>query len=129
MNTLEFQRLLATVAHAWAIGDARLAADCFAIDALYMEPPDQQRYSGRHELFTFFGGDDPSPLQMSMVWHQIVFDEQGQIGFGEYTFVGGSTYHGVAVIALIDDVIASWREYQYRSDLDWLSFVGQPPVD
>jgi hypothetical protein len=37
-----FRRLLDTVAAGWNEGDARRAADCFADDAVYLEPPDRQ---------------------------------------------------------------------------------------
>ena len=44
-----------------------------------MEPPDEQRYEGRDELFEFFGGDDPPP--MDLAWQHLVVD--GDTGVGE----------------------------------------------
>jgi hypothetical protein len=81
-----FRRLLDTVAAGWNEGDARRAADCFAEHAVYLEPPDRQMYRGREELYRFFGGEDPP--RMEMRWHHVVFDEDRQVGAGEYTFEG-----------------------------------------
>ena len=37
-----FERLMQLLADSWNKGDARKAADCFAEDAIYSEPPDKQ---------------------------------------------------------------------------------------
>ena len=42
MTSAEFRHLLEMLADAWRRGDARAAADCFAEDAVYTEPPDRQ---------------------------------------------------------------------------------------
>jgi ketosteroid isomerase-like protein len=117
-----FRRLLRKVAEAWNEGDTASALACFAEDAKYTEPPDTQHYEGRQALHEFFGGEDPPPMRM--VWHTVVFDEDRQLGAGEYTYIGTNTYHGVAVIRLRDELIANWREYQYRSDLGWEDFTA-----
>ena len=122
MDAEGFRRLLRTVAEAWNEGDTSAALACFAEDAKYTEPPDAQHYEGRHALYDFFGGEDPP--SMRMVWHTVVFDEDQQLGAGEYTYNGTSTYHGVAVIRLRDELIANWREYEYRSDLAWEDFTA-----
>jgi ketosteroid isomerase-like protein len=44
MTSAEFRHLLEMLADAWRRGDARAAADCFAEDAVYTEPPDRQVY-------------------------------------------------------------------------------------
>jgi ketosteroid isomerase-like protein len=124
MTTGEFKELLETVAAAWERGDARTAADCFAEDAVYSEPPDQQLYQGRAQLFEFFGGDQRPPPRMEMTWHHVVFDEERLIGAGEYTFQGRNRYHGAVLIRIANGKIANWREYQYRSGLAWDEFVG-----
>jgi hypothetical protein len=120
-----FRRLLATIATAWIEGDTATALACFTDDARYTEPPDTQHYEGRDALFEFFGGDDPPPMQMA--WHTVLFDENEQMGAAEYTYAGTNTYHGVVVIRLRGDRIANWREYQYRSDLDWEAFTALNP--
>ena len=72
------------IAERWNAGDTLGALERFTDDAVYMEPPDEQRYEGRDELFEFFGGDDPSPMHME--WHHLVVD--GDVGVGEYTYRG-----------------------------------------
>ena len=125
MDGKAFRRLLTTIADAWNEGDTATALTCFTDDARYTEPPDTQHYEGRDALFEFFGGDDPPP--MSMAWHTIVFDEELQMGAAEYTYSGTNTYHGVAVIRLRDGLVANWREYQQRSDLEWEAFTALNP--
>lgn len=122
MTREEFRRLLQTVADGWNAGDAHLAANCFAEDAVYVEPPDRQRYVGRRQLLAFFGRG----VTMSMTWHGIAFVESDQAGFGEYTFslVGQFTLHGIVAVELEGDLIAGWREYQYRSELPFEQFAG-----
>ena len=75
------------LAHGWNEGDARKAADCFAENAVYSEPPDKQLYRGRDALFKFFGGNEGRRRAMKMTWHHLIFDEQKQIGAGEFTFL------------------------------------------
>lgn len=119
----EFSRLLQRLAEGWNNGNARQAADCFTEDALYTEPPDKQYYSGRDELFKFFGGDEGRAGDMNMIWHHIVFDEEKQIGAGEFTFTYGDTVHGVTMIKVRDGLISNWREYWYASPLLWEEFT------
>lgn len=125
LTALEFRRLLQRVADAWNAGDARRAAECFAEDAVYSEPPDRQLYRGRAELFEFFGGHERPDPAMQMTWHHLLFDEDAQIGAGEYTFQAQNRYHGAVLVRIEEGVIANWREYQYRSELEWDEFVGE----
>jgi ketosteroid isomerase-like protein len=119
----EFAQLLQRLADGWNNGDAQHAANCFTEDALYTEPPDKQLYSGREELYQFFGGANGRAGQMNMVWHHIVFDEDKQIGSGEFTFTYGDTVHGVTMIKVHDGLISNWREYWYASPLTWEEFT------
>lgn len=125
LSTPAFQKLMQTVAEGWNEGNARKAADCFASDSVYAEPPGKQLYRGRAELYEFFGGDKPPQPAMSMEWHHLVFDPETQIGTGEYTFQMRDRYHGIAIVKLKDGLIASWREYQYPSSLSWREFAGE----
>ncbi|MGH2636821.1 MAG: nuclear transport factor 2 family protein [Actinomycetota bacterium] len=120
MDHREFVALMETIRESWNAGDTRRALDCFTDDAVYLEPPDEQRYDGRAQLFEFFGGDDPPPMRME--WHHLVVD--GDVGVGEYTYRGHGQYHGIAIVQLRDGRVARWREYQYASDLDYGEFVG-----
>ena len=125
MNHDAFVQLIRTIDVAGNAGDTNRALACFADDAVYMEPRDEQRYEGRAELFDFFGGDDPPP--MSMTWHHLVVE--GDIGVGEYTYRGNRQYHGLVIVALRNGVIARWREYQTASPLPWEEFVGPSRFD
>ncbi|MFN8233982.1 MAG: nuclear transport factor 2 family protein [Actinomycetota bacterium] len=121
LDRAAFVAMMDDVADAWMRGDTDRALARFSDDARYVEPPDVQRYVGRDELRVYFGGDDPPP--MSLAWHHLVFDEVEQVGAAEYTYRGqGSTSNGVALIRIEDDLIADWREYQARSELDWETF-------
>lgn len=127
----EFRRLLGQVARGWNQGDAAEAAAAFRADAVYVEPPNRQRYKGRHALFRFFGGGTSGPKRMVMAWHHIAFDSAAQVGFGEYSFAlpdEGFQVHGVAVIAVRGGLIASWREYQVPSALSFDAFAGDSLV-
>jgi SnoaL-like domain len=123
ITAAQFKNLMRTVAAGWNEGNARKAADCYTEDALYTEPPDRQVYAGRKALYEFFGGDKKPDPPMRMTWHHLAFDEESQIGFGEYTFQGNNRYHGIVVVKIRDGKISNWREYQYKSDLEWGEFV------
>jgi len=123
LTTAQFRGLLASVAAGWNAGDARKAADLFTEDALYLEPPDKQFYSGRSALYEFFGGASKPEPAMKMTWHHLAFDEESQIGFGEYTFQMNARYHGIVVVRIRNGKIGNWREYQYPSKLEWKEFV------
>jgi hypothetical protein len=123
LKTPEFERLMLTIADGWNEGNARKSADCFCEDAVYVEPPDKQVHHGRDQLFEFFGGDHGPELPMHMTWHHLAFNEVEQIGFGEYSFQMHGKYHGIVIVKLVNGLVKSWREYQYKTDLDWKEFA------
>jgi hypothetical protein len=123
ITTAQFKSLMRTVAAGWNEGNAEKAADCYTEDALYTEPPDRQVYAGRKALYEFFGGDKKPEPPMRMTWHHLAFDEGAQVGFGEYTFQMNNRYHGIVVVKIRGGKISNWREYQYKSDLEWREFV------
>ena len=127
MTASEFERLMQTVADGWNEGNARKAVDCFSINAIYSEPPEKQLYRGRDGLYEFFGGNDDTDIPMKMTWHHLAFNEQQQIGFGEYTFEMHGRYHGIVVVKTEAGLIKHWREYQYQSELDWGEFTKHNP--
>jgi len=127
ITTSDFEQLMQTVANGWKEGNARKAADCFSEDAIYIEPPDKQLYHGRAELYDFFGGDAGTDLPMKMTWHHLAFNEEEQLGFGEYTFQLRGRYHGIVVVKIEFGLIKHWREYQYRTDLNWEEFTSHNP--
>jgi ketosteroid isomerase-like protein len=109
-----------TLAVSWNAGDSRRALELFTDDAVYMEPPDSQRYVGREELWEFFGRDGPPPMHLE--WHHLIVD--GDVGAAEYTYRGERQYHGLVIVHLRDGRISHWREYQVRSHLPWEAFAG-----
>lgn len=113
------------LADAWNKGDARAAADLFAEDALYSSASNSRMHEGRQELFEWFGGVHGRPKPMRMEWHHLVFDEEQQIGAGEYTFTYGIRTHGMVLIRFRGRKIANWREYEVESPLDWDEMVGK----
>lgn len=123
ISSTQFQALIGRVATGWSTGDARLAADCFAENAVYEEPPAKQIYRGRPALYAFFGGEEKLPMQMRL--HHIAFDESSQTGFAEYTFKLTNQYHGIVVVRVRDGLITHWREYQYQSDLPYDEFARE----
>jgi len=125
MDHDDFVTLMERIRESWIAGDIRRALDCFTDDCVYMEPPDEQRYEGRDELFEFFGGDDPPPVDL--VWHHLVVD--GDTGVGEYTFRGNRQYHGIVIVQLREGRVSRWREYQHPSDLDYDAFAGPSRFD
>lgn len=124
ITSAEFQTLMQTVADGWSEGNARKAADCFTDDAIYTEPPDKQLYKGREALFKFFGGNEGRKSQMKMTWHHLIFDQQKQIGAGEFTFEYGGKVHGMVIVKITNDKISNWREYWYESNLNFDKFIG-----
>jgi hypothetical protein len=112
--------LIVVIISALPIG---MNANCYTEDALYTEPPDKQVYAGRKALYEFFGGDKKPDPPMRMTWHHLAFDEESQTGFGEYTFQMNNRYHGIVVVKIRDGKISNWREYQYKSDMEWREFV------
>ena len=124
---LEFEKLMQTVADGWSEGNARKAADCFAEDAIYVEPPDKQVYRGREALFRFFGGSEGRKDAMKMTWHHLTFNESTGIGSGEFTFEYGTKSHGVVMVRIKDGKIQNWREYYYETSLTWEEFTKQNP--
>ena len=127
ITTARFREVLETVATAWNTNQPTVAAGCFALTAVYLEPPDRQRFEGRDAIESFFRASTAPALPDRMTWHHLAFDETGQVGLGEYTYRGQRNYHGVAVVRVTDGLIASWREYQYPSAEGWEEFIGPRP--
>ena len=126
LNKSDFEDLMNTVSAGWNTGNSKLAADCFSEYAVYIEPPNRQLYISRDSLFEFFGGSEGRSIPMKMTWHHLIFDEDEQKGTGEYTFeYKGRLTHGIVIIKINNRKIYRWREYQYRSKIDWLNFIGK----
>lgn len=125
ISSEDFTRILKQVADGWKEGNASKAAEVFAVDAVYEEPPRRQYYRGQAAIFNFFGGNEGFNRPMKMTWHNIAFNEGSQIGFGEYTFSMNKQYHGIVAIKVENGKIISWREYQYESSMEWNEFSSE----
>jgi hypothetical protein len=121
MSKIEFKKLLNSLSDAWQRKDYQAAEDVFVEDIQYADP---LRYwlSGNRQLRAFFETDEGYPQRT--VWHNIIFDEEQQIGVAEYTFDGTHRYHGVVIIKVQNDKITRWREYQHIDPRDWQDFIS-----
>ena len=120
-----FTEAVTNIAKGWNEGNAAFAAQYFADSAVYEEPPGKQLYKGRKEIFEFFGGEHGFDKPMKMEWHNLAFNEEKQIGFGEYTFAMNNQYHGIVIMKFENGKIVKWREYQYQSNLGWDDFAAE----
>lgn len=121
----EFIEILNGVAKGWIDGNAEFSANFFADDAVYEEPPKQQFYRGKEKILSFFDGIMKGDVPLKMKWHNMAFNQEDQVGFGEYTFARLNQFHGIVVIKIKNGKIYKWREYQYKSELNWSDFTGE----
>jgi hypothetical protein len=117
----EFKEMLSSIADAWSRRDYTAAAGFFADDIHYGDP---LRYTltNRTDLQAFFEDDEGYPQRT--VWHNIIFNEEQQVGAAEYTYDGTHRYHGTTLIKVRGDRISHWREYQHIDPREWEEFVG-----
>jgi hypothetical protein len=120
-----FTEIVTGIAKGWNEGNAAFASQYFDDNAVYEEPPKKQLYIGKRKIFEFFGGEGGFDTPMKMQWHNLAFNEENQIGFGEYTFAMNNQYHGIVIMKFEKGKIVRWREYQYKSDLNWEEFAKE----
>jgi hypothetical protein len=125
LDEKSFTEIATNIAKGWNEGNAAFASQYFDEDAVYEEPPRNQLYKGRKEIFEFFGAETGFERPMRMEWHNLAFNEEKQIGFGEYTFAMNNQYHGVVIMKFEGGKIMKWREYQYKSKLTWDDFAAE----
>ena len=120
----DFRQLLDALADAWARNDAQAAAALFREDACYMEPPAEQLFVGRDQLRAYFSPLAPGTyLDIHHAW----YDDESRLGSVEFTFgTRGQPQasHGVAVLQIVDGLIATWREYQAQGPSSFADFVA-----
>jgi SnoaL-like domain len=121
MKKNEFNEMLKSLADAWKQRDYQSAANFFDTNVRYGDP---LRYSwtDRAKLLAFFEADEGYP--QSTVWHNVLFDEDQQIGAAEYTYQGTHRYHGIVLIRIKDGKITNWREYQHIDPREWKEFIS-----
>lgn len=126
-NTLsesEFKALMNTLASSWTLQNTENAVACFTENAVYMQPPDKQFYTGHEQLRLYFGALKRGTF---MQFHQVWFDETTQMGAGEFTFGNSLTktgVTGVAIVSIKNKKIAAWREYFVRGPIDFNEFIS-----
>lgn len=124
LNSAQFARFMQRLAQTWADNDTPMSLAHFTEDAVYIEPPDLQRYKGHNQLRVFFNELTPGT---TVTWHNLWFDEESQRGAGEYSFALGGweneANHGAAIVEFRDGKIAVWREYQRRGVKEFESFL------
>ena len=122
--TAEFTALMQTLARAWSTQDTDLALSVFAVDAVYMEPPDVQLYRGHEQLRPYFDALTPGT---TMQFHNLFYNPQTAIGGGEYVFGHRESEQadvGVAVVRIEEKLIVFWREYQRKGPADFSAFLA-----
>jgi hypothetical protein len=97
------------IAEGWNHSDARLAASCFAENAIFSGPPSAAHH-GRRELYEWFGGEAVGRLPMEMTWHHLLFDPARQIGAGEFTFKYQLQTHALVIVRMSNGLVLNWRE-------------------
>jgi len=121
VTPLEFRALLERLADGWRRRAYDEVAAAFAADVRYADPL-RYSFADRRSLAAFFAADEGRPQRM--IWHTILFDEERQIGAGEYTYEGTHRYHGVAIVRVEGGLITHWREYQHVDPRPWTEFVA-----
>lgn len=121
MTRHDFKIMLEAIAQSWTKRDYQRAASFFADDVSYADPLNYS-FDSRADLQKFFENDEG--FEQKNTWHNIIFDEDQQIGAVEYTYQGTRQYHGVALMKVANDKITHWREYQHVSALDWPEFCS-----
>lgn len=125
LNEHQFIELMIRLAKAWSRQDLNDALSCFTEDAVYMEPPDIQLFKSHDELRPYFGALKPGTY---MKFHNLWFNENQQIGAGEYSFgniARPNAVHGVAVVEIKNGRIRFWREYQRKGSADFKRFIAK----
>ncbi|HZS28714.1 MAG TPA: nuclear transport factor 2 family protein [Candidatus Angelobacter sp.] len=121
----DFYRIMNMIAQSESEGNASKAADMFAEDAVYSNPAQRQVRKGRPAIAKLLGGNKSLNKPMTMQWHHLLFNEQEQVGAGEFTQEGARHYHGMVIVKVEKGKISRWREYEFASSQSWDKFTGE----
>jgi hypothetical protein len=119
----DFYRIMNTVAQSRSEGNASKAADMFAEDAVYSNPTGRQTRKGRAAIAKLFGGNKGAAIAIQ--WHHLIFNEQEQIGAGEFTQEGRRRFHGMVIVKMKNGKISNWRQYGFASNEGWEKFASE----
>ncbi len=120
----EFIQLMNQLADSWTSQNTDSAIECFASDAVYMQPPDEQFYKGHEQLRPFFGALEKGTV---MKFHNIWFDKEKQMGAAEFTFGNNGSKKavtGVTIVTVERGKIKTWREYFIAGPIDFDDFIS-----
>jgi SnoaL-like domain len=121
----DFYKIMNTVAESRSEGDGAQAAEMFAEDAVYSNPAGGELRKGRAAIYKLFGGAKGSEKPRKMQWHHLLFNEQDQVGAGEFTLEGYRHLHGMVMVKVANGKISNWREYRVASNQSWDKFTGE----
>jgi ketosteroid isomerase-like protein len=124
IDPVTFAALMQRLAAAWGAQDTDAAIACFTPDAVYMQPPDVQFYTGHEQLRAYFGALQPGTY---LRFHNLWFDAARQVGCVEFAFGREGkpqADHGTIIVELADGRIAHWREYVQKGPADFAQFIA-----
>lgn len=119
MDGIAFNLMLERLAEGWSERQYENVAAEFA-ETLFYSDSLNYTFEDNGLLLEFFQNDDGQPQFCE--FHNSVFDEERQIGVAEYTYKGTYQYHGTVWIEVEGGKIATWREYQHKSEKSWEEF-------
>jgi hypothetical protein len=119
ISTEEFKKLIQTVAEGNNEGNVAKVIGCFTKDAVYKEASDTRKFTPLEFFNIMLGTDEDYKAPLNMTWQRLSFQEEDQIGNGEYTFQRPGRYHATVLIKIRDGLISSWQEIRQRSDIEW----------
>jgi hypothetical protein len=125
ISTDDFYKIMNAVAEGQSEGNTANAADMFAENAVYSDLLRRQTYKGRVAIKKSFSNSSAKSLKMQ--WRHLLFNEQDQIGAGEFTLEGDRRYHGMVIVKVEKGKISNWREYRYASSQSWDKFTSDNP--
>src|SRR5713101_1875870 len=121
----DFYKIMNTIAEGRSEGNAAKAADMFTENAVYSDLLRGQTYKGQAAIKKFFSNNKSSVKPMKMQWHHLLFNEQDQVGAGEFTLEGYRHYHGMVIVKVEKGKISNWREYDFASNQGWDKFTSE----
>ena len=123
LNYDQFVDLMMRLSNAWKDLESETAVTCFTPDAVYIQPPEEQFYTGHAQLLAYFSALKPGTC---LTYQNIWFNEADQTGCVEFSFgIKGrpKADHGTAVVQLRSGLIAHWREYVQPGPADFEEFI------
>jgi len=123
IDTHQFHTLMSRLARAWNKQQANDVATCFAPNVIISQVIQAIIWQGHDEVQDYVK-KFMAKNKTHMVWHHLLFDEESQVGSGEYSFSVDSQHrHGIVLVKIEDGKIINLRAYETPSDMGWQQFV------